>query len=116
MKARYFARKIGWAIITVFFVLTFNFFLFRIMPGDPAGLLARSQKLTADQVAEQRKLFGLDDPLLTQYWKYLRETITGHLGTSYEGPSVVDLIGAALWPTILLVGVGTTIAVDRRSV
>lgn len=112
MRARYIARKFGWALITLFFVLTFNFFLFRIMPGDPAGLLARSQKLTAEQVAEQRKLYGLDDPLLAQYWKYLKETVTGQLGTSYmTGRPVLDTIGERIWPTVLLVGVGTTLAI-----
>ena len=50
-----------------FFVLCFNFFLFRIMPGDPAGLLARSQRLTETEIAEQRALFGLDQPLLQQF-------------------------------------------------
>ena len=54
MRARYIARKLGWAALTLFFVLTFNFFLFRIMPGDPVGLLARSQRLTAAEIAEQR--------------------------------------------------------------
>ena len=34
------------------------------MPGDPAGLLARSQRLTETEIAEQRSLFGLDQPLI----------------------------------------------------
>jgi hypothetical protein len=86
--------------------------MFRIMPGDPAGLLARSQRLTEAEVVEQRELFGLDQPLIQQYWTYLHETVTGNLGTSYlTGQSVVSESGSRLWPTVLLVGVGTTLAI-----
>lgn len=112
MKLSYLARKFGWAGLTLFFVLTFNFFMFRIMPGDPAGLLARSQRLTEAEVAEQRELFGLDQPIIEQYWTYLRETLSGNLGSSYlTGQPVVSEIASRLWPTILLVGVGTTLAI-----
>ncbi len=112
MRARYIARKLGWAAITMFFVLTFNFFLFRVMPGDPAALLARSQRLTGDEIADQRALFGLDQPIFKQFWTYLKETFSGHLGSSYlTGRPVVDTMGAYIWPTILLVGVGTGLAV-----
>lgn len=112
MRARYLAKKLGWALVTLFFVLCFNFFLFRIMPGDPAGLLARSQRLTESEIAEQRALFGLDEPLFVQFGTYLEETVTGNLGTSYlTGQPVVDTITSRMWPTVLLVGVGTTIAI-----
>jgi len=112
MRARYLAKKLGWAVLTLFFVLCFNFFLFRIMPGDPAGLLARSQRLTESEIAEQRSLFGLDQPLLTQFGTYLKETVQGNLGTSYlTGQPVVDTITGRTWPTVLLVGVGTTVAI-----
>jgi peptide/nickel transport system permease protein len=112
MRATYFAKKVGWALVTLFFVLCFNFFLFRIMPGDPAGLLARSQRLTESEIAEQRAIFGLDEPLLSQFWTYMQETVTGNLGTSYlTGQPVIETITERTWPTVLLVGVGTTIAI-----
>jgi peptide/nickel transport system permease protein len=112
MRARYLAKKVGWGLLTLLFVLCFNFFLFRIMPGDPAGLLARSQRLTETEIAEQRALFGLDQPLLSQFATYLKETLSGNLGTSYlTGQPVVDTISSRLWPTVLLVGVGTTVAI-----
>jgi peptide/nickel transport system permease protein len=112
MNPRYLARKLGWAALTLFFVLCFNFFLFRIMPGDPAGLLARSQRLSESEIAEQRALFGLDEPLLVQFWTYLKQVFTGDLGTSYlTGQPVVETITERVWPTVLLVGVGTTVAI-----
>ncbi|HUL84258.1 MAG TPA: ABC transporter permease [Actinomycetota bacterium] len=107
----YMARKIFHAAITVLFVLTFNFFLFRVMPGDPVSLLARSERLTPADVAEQRKLYGLDEPLPQQYLTYLRATLTGQLGVSLRsGEPVSSMIGRALPPTVLLVGLGTLFA------
>jgi peptide/nickel transport system permease protein len=35
-RGRLVLRKVGWAVMTIFFVITFNFFLFRVLPGDPA--------------------------------------------------------------------------------
>ena len=102
MRFRYLAKKVGWALVTMAFVLAFNFFLFRIMPGDPAGLLARSQRLTEAEVAEQRALFGLDEPLFSQFGTYLKQTLTGNLGTSYlTGQPVIETITSRMWPTVL---------------
>jgi peptide/nickel transport system permease protein len=108
----YVARKVGWAMLTLVFVLGVNFFLFRIMPGDPVALLARSQRLTPEAIAEQRRLYGLDQPLVQQFWTYIKETATGHFGVSLvSGQPVTQVIGSRIWPTVLLVGTGTVIAV-----
>ena len=77
---RYLLSKTLQAVVTLWFVLTFNFFLFRILPGDPVAVLARSEKLTADDVARLQHELGLDRPILQQYVIYMRETLTGHLG------------------------------------
>jgi peptide/nickel transport system permease protein len=93
------------------FVLAFNFFLFRVMPGDPIALLARSERLTPEQVANQRALFGLDQPLPQQFLTYLKQTFTGDFGVSIiSGQEVTSMIASRLWPTILLVGTGTLLA------
>jgi len=93
------------------FVLAFNFFLFRVMPGDPIALLARSERLTPEQIANQRALFGLDQPLPQQFLTYLRQTFTGDFGVSIiSGQEVTSMIASRLWPTILLVGTGTLLA------
>jgi peptide/nickel transport system permease protein len=111
VRLGYIGRKLGWALLTVWFVLTFNFFLFRIMPGDPVALLARSQRLTPEATEQQRKLFGLDQPIPQQYLTYLRETLHGNLGVSMEsGEHVTSMIARAFWPTVLLVGIGTLLA------
>jgi len=111
MRLAYIGRKLGWALLTLWFVLTFNFFLFRVMPGDPVALLARSQRLTPAATEEQRRLFGLDQPLATQYVTYLRETLHGNFGVSMSsGEPVTSMIARAFWPTVLLVGLGTLLA------
>ena len=93
LDARYVARRAGWALLTLFFILSVNFFLFRIMPGDPVALLARSQRLSPQALDSLRASFGLDEPLVAQYGIYLRETLSGNLGVSLvSGESVVRLI------------------------
>jgi len=50
--------KVLFAIGTLLFVLVFNFFLFRVLPANPAKNLTRSNALTAAQLAEVNKTFG----------------------------------------------------------
>ena len=111
MRARYIGRKVGWAVLTLWFVLTANFFLFRVMPGDPVALLARSQRLSRAALEHQREIFGLDQPLPQQYLTYLKQTLSGDLGVSIiSGDSVWSTVASRLWPTVLLVGLGTLFA------
>jgi len=108
---RYLLSKTLQAVVTLWFVLTFDFFLFRILPGDPVALLARSEKLTPDDIARLQHDLGLDLPMVEQYGVYLRETLTGNLGESLTtGIPVTDLIKTRLWPTVLLVGLGTILS------
>jgi peptide/nickel transport system permease protein len=108
---RYLLGKVLQAVATLLFVLTFNFFLFRVLPGDPVGLLARSERLTPRDVASLRAQLGLDEPLPQQYVTYLHETLSGELGVSLRTPRTVRAtIASRLWPTVLLVGLGTLFA------
>jgi peptide/nickel transport system permease protein len=103
--------KIGSALLTLFFVLVFNFFLFRVLPADPAKNLTRNNALTASQLAAINKTFGLGRPLPQQFWNYLVQTLHGNLGRSFVNQEpVAQLIGQRLWPTVLLVGSSTVLA------
>jgi peptide/nickel transport system permease protein len=105
---RYLLSKTLQAVVTLWFVLTFNFFLFRVLPGDPVAVLARSEKLTDQDVARLQHELGLDRPMVAQYVVYMRETLTGNLGESLRtGDEVKHMIGIRVWPTVLLVGLGT---------
>ena len=88
--------------------MTLNFFMFRVLPADPARILTRVSRLTPEATQELQKEFGLDQPLLSQFFDYVRDTFSGEFGISYQFTRPVsDVIGDALWPTILLVGVAT---------
>ncbi len=103
--------KISSALVTLFFVLAFNFFLFRVLPADPARNLVRGSTLTAAQMAAINRTFGIGLPLPEQFWNYLIQTIHGNLGISFQYHiPVSQVIGAALWPTILLVGSSTVLS------
>ncbi len=107
----YVGRKIVSSTASLAFILVFNFFLFRVLPGDPAKSLTRNRLVPAEQVAELRKSFGLDKPLLEQFWLYLGNTLSGDLGISYKfRQPVTSVIAERLWPTLVLVGTGTLLA------
>jgi peptide/nickel transport system permease protein len=108
---RYLTGKVLGALGSLFFVLVVNFFLFRILPGDPARTLGRGRFRTAKQLADFRHTYGLDLPLPQQFVTFLGNTFTGHLGISlrYRVP-VSDLIWERLWPTVLIVGSSTVLA------
>jgi len=108
---RYVVRKVLQALLTLLFVLTVNFLLFRILPGDPVSLLTRSLRLSQQDVAELQAELGLDEPLIRQYFTYLGATLTGNLGVSLRtGRDVSAIIGSRIVPTMLLVGLGTFFA------
>ncbi len=103
----YFLRKIGWALLTVAFVVVLNFFLFRILPGDPARAV-RDPRLTQQAVEAIRVRFGLDKPLYMQFLLYVRNLLQGELGTSFHSQRpVAQILVENLWNTLLLIGAGT---------
>ncbi len=109
--ARYVAAKFAGAVASLFFVLVVNFFLFRVIPGDPARTLGRGRFRTPEQLAAFKKTYGLDQSLPEQFLTFLKNTFTGELGTSlrYRVP-VADLIADRFMPTLLLVGTSTLLA------
>lgn len=104
-------RKIGWALFTIVFVLVLNFFLFRILPGDPARSV-KDPRLTQEAIAAMQARFGLDKPLSTQFFLYVRNLLSGDLGISFhQQRPVAQILGEYLWNTVLLVGTGTVLAI-----
>jgi peptide/nickel transport system permease protein len=101
------------AFFTLIFVLVFNFFLFRVMPGDPVRLLVKKNgvRLTEAAQATLTHDLGLDKPIPAQFVDYVSKTLRGQLGESflYPGQSVMEVFLKFLWPTLLLVGTATII-------
>lgn len=110
--ARYAALKGGGALISLGMVVVLGFFAFRILPGDPAISMTRGRRVSADQVEQLRKQFGLDQPLMVQFWNYLVDMVHGNLGTSYTyNLPVTELIASRVWPTLLLTGTAALLSI-----
>jgi len=87
--------------IGVFVVVTFAFFLVRLVPGDPASLLV-GELATQPAEAAIRERWGLDKPLLLQYGIYWRNFVAGDLGTSIGNSSPVGAEIMRVLPHTLL--------------
>lgn len=124
-KLKYLGKKLLQLLLTLYAIATFNFILFRVMPGDPIRLLARAGNISAESMERIRELFGLDKPLWMQYLIYLKNIVTGQFGISmtYRQP-VSEIIMERLGNTLLLlagatvliivVGIGTGIIAAMR--
>jgi len=131
-RYRYLLKKIGWSVFTIFFVLILNFFLFRVLPGDPARAGVKDPRMKKDAVAAIRVRFGLDKPVIncfnslnplelgdcainpldTQFFIYLRNLAQGELGISFhQNRPVTDILSERLWNTILLIGAGQILSI-----
>ncbi|NBL64091.1 ABC transporter permease subunit [Flavobacterium sp. NST-5] len=69
---RYLLHKIGYALLTLFGVVTVIFFLFTVLPGDPARMML-DQNENSEQLAIVKKKYGFDKPVSTQYFYYLND-------------------------------------------
>jgi peptide/nickel transport system permease protein len=106
----YLIGKVAQAFLTLVFVLCFNFFLFRVMPGDPAALLLRgTSAYNPENVEQVKKDLGLDKPLPQQFVTYMLDTAQLNFGESFflRGAPVNAVIADKMWPTVLLVGSST---------
>lgn len=86
----YILKRIGLAILTVWVVITVTFFVMRIVPGGPF----LSEKAVSPAALEAK--YGLDKPLMEQYWTYLKDIVTKFdFGPSLKqrGRDVIDIIG-----------------------
>ncbi|MEN5083760.1 ABC transporter permease [Bosea sp. TWI1241] len=104
--AQFLAGRLAKGILVLFAIAVLNFFLIRAAPGDPAQVLAGEAGAADEQLLLQlRERFGLDQPLLTQLWLYLKGYMTFDLGFSYrQQQPVLDLILDRLPATLLLTG------------
>jgi len=68
----YFLNKIGYAFLTLLGVVTVVFFLFNVLPGDPARMML-DQNENSEQMIVIRKKYGFDKPLYQQYFLYLND-------------------------------------------
>lgn len=112
---RHILQRLGFYIVAAWAALTLNFFLPRLMPGDPAtALFARFRgRLAPEAMDALRETFGLTDaPLLQQYVTYLSHVLRGDFGISvaYFPAPVSDVIGTGLLWTLFLAGTAVIVS------
>jgi peptide/nickel transport system permease protein len=115
----YTVRTIIQALLTVWAVITFTFFLIRLMPGNPVDVyvdfLINQQNMTYDEAYSRAATQFRFDPTaspVTQYVEYIGQLAQGDLGLSItsSGTRVVDQIARYLPWTIFSVGLGLLIS------
>ncbi len=111
-KKGYVLKRIGHSIVTLWLILTLNFFLFRMLPGDPLRLLFTDPRIPLETLETLRVQYGLDGSLLHQYGKYLVNILQGELGTSfvYNMP-VSEILVERLINTVILLFPATLLSI-----
>lgn len=95
----------------VLLVVTVNFLIIQMAPGDPVDVMLAAGSVSADQVDAVRQQLGLDQPLIVQYLLYIKGLAVGDLGTSYAfNQPVTEVLGARLPASILLMLVSLGLA------
>jgi len=112
---RYLLQRLGFYLLAAWAALTLNFFLPRLMPGDPAtALFARFRgRLAPEAMDALRETFGLTEaPLIQQYFTYLSHVLRGDLGVSvaYFPAPVSEVIATGLVWTVFLAGTAVVIS------
>lgn len=112
MSTAYLIRRVIQAAITLFIVLTLNFFLPRMVPGDPAQRFYEDPRVSVEMKQQILKDFGLDKSLPEQYLVYLGNLMRGDLGISYmyRRPVMSVIVDRIPW-TLALTGVSMLIAI-----
>jgi glutathione transport system permease protein len=98
----YLPKRLGGTVIVLFVVSVFTFGFVRMLPGDPARLLA-GPDATQHDVDLVRQSLGLDRPIWQQYMRYVMQAAHGELGNSARtGQPVALVIGERFMPTFFL--------------
>jgi peptide/nickel transport system permease protein len=79
---KYFLNRIISLLFVVFCILTIMFLLFKFLPGDPTAIFVDSG-FSDEMIERQKELWGLNDPLMVQYVRYLKNMVTFDFGTSF---------------------------------
>ncbi|MGP8208123.1 MAG: ABC transporter permease [Acidimicrobiales bacterium] len=110
------ARRLGFYVVTAWIAITVNFFIPRLMPGNPVDLVFNRVRHAISPAALHAfsVAFGVDnhESLIAQYVSYLGQTLHGNLGISitFFPAAVSSVIRSALPWTLVLVGVSTLLS------
>ena len=107
---RYTVRRFFWMFPVLFGIGTVTFLLMHLVPGGPWD---ENKKLPQNVVTNLNHRYGIDDPIWTQYGRFLGNAVRGDLGISYtnQDRDVADVIRQGLPATMTLAGLAFLIAV-----
>lgn len=111
--AKYILKRVLLLIPTLLVILTLVFALMRMVPGSPVyALLQGEEDPTPERVEEVETEMGFNDPILVQYWRYLKGIVTGDWGISYFNMKPVFENMMSVWePTLVIAAYATLITV-----
>jgi peptide/nickel transport system permease protein len=108
---KYLGGKMVWFLVTLACAFLLNFFLPRLMPGDPvAAIVARMAQGMSNATGVQAiygqytELFGTDKPMIQQFFIYMNNVFHGDFGFSFSQypRTVADVIASSIWWTVIL--------------
>lgn len=114
---QYVIKRILYSLVLMVLVMSLNYTIFMIMPGDPVTLFIHPyRKGNATEVERQtialRELWGINDPPLMRYFKYLVNMLTWNFGITFtERTQVAIKISEKLPYTLVLIGGSTVLAI-----
>ena len=92
---KYIVKRIGMALATLLVIIFVLFVLVRIMPGNPFP----SERMSATQIANKRAEMGLDDPILLQFVRYMKNVLRGDFGRGsslYNGAPIKTVLSSCV--------------------
>ncbi len=107
-------RKVLNSIITLLLVLMLNFFLFRVMPGDPVRMvIPNDPRLSSDYIENMIDDFALNDPWHVQFITYMKNSFLLDFGNSFaeSGTPAIDIVKSKLVWTLILTGTSSVFMV-----
>jgi peptide/nickel transport system permease protein len=101
--SRYVLRRIVIAVPALLGISVILFSVLALAPGDPFEELVTNPNVPAEVAHRLRQQFGLDDPVLVRYWRWLAAMLRGDWGFSFQSRMNVDELILQRLPTTLLV-------------
>jgi peptide/nickel transport system permease protein len=100
----YVVKRLLQGILTLFLASALSFAIIQLAPGDYLDTLRQNPKISPETIEDYRKRFGLDQPAIVQYWRWLVQVVTRlDFGTSFVySRSVSSLLWERIPATLLM--------------
>ncbi|WP_080145602.1 oligopeptide ABC transporter permease [Marinilactibacillus piezotolerans] len=96
---RYYGKRVLYMLLTLFLIASITFFLMNLLPGTP---FTNEDKLSEAQLLIMQEQYGLNDPVIVQYFRYMGGLLTGNLGVSFQfdNTPVTELLASRVGPSL----------------